>query len=112
MESKIPSGHTGGNSCNRREEIPLENRKEEQKQEEMRKEPMTEEELLAKQRELEEKEAALQQKESKLQKIEDKITNAKHGIYDRIDVSVATMDKIIAVVGGLLIIAVFAGIFL
>ncbi|MBR2383876.1 MAG: hypothetical protein IKA89_09110 [Anaerotignum sp.] len=44
--------------------------------------------------------------------MEEKITKTKHGIYDRIDVSVATMDKIIVVVGGLLVIAVFAGIFL
>ena len=80
--------------------------------EELKKERLTEEELLAKQRELEAREEALQRKESKLQKIEDKITKTKHGMYDRIDVSVATMDKIIAVVGGLLLIAVFAGIFL
>ncbi len=85
---------------------------EESKQEDVKKERMTEEELLAKQRELEAKEEALQAKESKLQKLEDKITSTKHGIYDRIDVSVATMDKIIMVVGGLLVIAVFAGIFL
>lgn len=80
--------------------------------EELKKERLTEEALLAKQRELEAREEALQRKESKLQKIEDKITKTKHGMYDRIDVSVATMDKIIAVVGGLLLIAVFAGIFL
>ena len=80
--------------------------------EERKKKRLTEEELLAKQHELEEREEELQRKESKLQKIEDKITKTKHGMYDRIDVSVATMDKIIAVVGGLLILAVFAGIFL
>ena len=80
--------------------------------EEIRKERLTEEELLAKQRELEAREEELQIKESKLQKMEDKITKTKHGIYDRIDVSVATMDKIIVVIGGLLVIAVFAGIFL
>ena len=80
--------------------------------EELKKERLTEEALLAKQRELEAREEELQRKESKLQKIEDKITKAKHGMYDRIDVSVATMDKIIAVVGGLLLIAVFAGVFL
>ncbi len=80
--------------------------------EEIKKERLTEEELLAKQRELEAKEEELQAKESKLQKMEDKITKTKHSMYDRIDVSVATMDKIIVVVGGLLIIAVFAGIFL
>lgn len=90
----------------------MEERKEERKQEEIKKERMTEAELLAKQRELEVKEEELQAKESKLQKIEDKITKTKHGIYDRIDVSVATMDKIIMVVGGVLVIAVFAGIFL
>ena len=81
-------------------------------EEESRKERLTEEELLAKQKELEEREEALQRKESKLQKMEDKITKTKHSMYDRIDVSVATMDKIIFVVGGLLILALFAGIFL
>ncbi|MBQ7084493.1 MAG: hypothetical protein IJM95_04510, partial [Anaerotignum sp.] len=58
------------------------------------------------------REEELQIKESKLQKIEEKITKTKHGIYDRIDVSVATMDKIIVVLGALLVIAVFAGVFL
>ena len=80
--------------------------------EEMKKERLTEEELLEKQRELEAREEELQKKESKLQKMEEKITKTKHGIYDRIDVSVATMDKIIIFVGGLLVIALFAGIFL
>ena len=80
--------------------------------EEMKKERLTEEELLEKQRELEAREEELQIKESKLQKMEEKITKTKHGIYDRIDVSVATMDKIIVVVGGLLVIALFVGIFL
>lgn len=80
--------------------------------EERKKKRLTEEELLAKQHELEAREEELQRKESKLQKIEDKITKTKHGIYDRIDVSVATMDKIIVVVGGLLVIALFAGVFL
>ncbi|MBQ2879786.1 MAG: hypothetical protein IJE27_03740 [Anaerotignum sp.] len=80
--------------------------------EEMKKERLTEEELLEKQRELEAREEELQIKESKLQKIEEKITKTKHGIYDRIDVSVATMDKIIVGVGGLLVIALFAGVFL
>lgn len=79
---------------------------------EPKKELLTEEELLEKQRELEAKEEELQRKESKLQKIEDKIAKTKHGIYDRIDVSVATMDKIIIVVGALLVIAVFVGIFM
>jgi hypothetical protein len=78
----------------------------------MKKERLTEEELLEKQRELEAREEELQIKESKLQKMEEKITKTKHGIYDRIDVSVATMDKIIVVVGGLLVIALFASIFL
>ena len=80
--------------------------------EERKKERLTEEELLEKQRELEAREEELQIKESKLQKMEEKITKTKHGIYDRIDVSVATMDKIIVVVGGLLVIALFVGIFL
>ena len=80
--------------------------------EEMKKGRLTEEELLEKQRELEAREEELQIKESKLQKIEEKITKTKHGIYDRIDVSVATMDKIIVVLGALLVIAVFAGVFL
>ena len=81
-------------------------------QKEIENKTMTEEELLAKQRELEAREEALRSKESKLQKMEEKITRTKHGIYDKIDVSVATMDKIILVVGSLLVIAVFAGIFL
>lgn len=80
--------------------------------EELKKERLTEEELLAKQQELEEREEKLQLKENKLQKMEEKITNAKHSMYDRIDVSVATMDKIIFVIGALLLLAVIVGVFL
>lgn len=80
--------------------------------EEQKKERLTEAELLQKQKELEAREEELQAKESKLKKMEDKITKSKHGIYDRIDVSVATMDKIILTIGVLLVIALFTGIFL
>lgn len=73
---------------------------------------LTEERLLEKQKELEQKEQELQKKESMLQKAEEKIAKTKYGLYDRIDVSVGTMDKIIFVIVVLLIVAVFAGIFL
>ena len=80
--------------------------------EEKERELLTEEALLERQRALEQKEEELKKKESVLQKAEEKIAKTKHGIYDRIDVSVGTMDKIIFVLSTLLVIAVFAGIFL
>ncbi|GFI61289.1 hypothetical protein IMSAG049_00446 [Clostridiales bacterium] len=80
--------------------------------EDMQQDILTEEDLLEKQRKLEEKEEELKIKESKLKKAEDRISKAKYGLYDRIDVSVGTMDKIIAVLGILLLISLFAGIFL
>ena len=80
--------------------------------EEKERELLTEEALLERQRALEQKEEELKKKESVLQKAEEKIAKAKFGIYDRIDVSVGTMDKIIFVLGTLLVIAVFVGIFL
>ena len=80
--------------------------------EEKERELLTEEALLERQRGLEQKEEELKKKESVLQKAEEKIAKTKHGIYDRIDVSVGTMDKIIFVLGTLLVIAIFVGIFL
>ena len=65
-----------------------------------------------KERELLTEEALLERQRALEQKAEEKIAKTKHGIYDRIDVSVGTMDKIIFVLGTLLVIAVFAGIFL
>lgn len=80
--------------------------------EEKERELLAEEALLERQRALEQKEEELKKKESVLQKAEEKIAKTKFGIYDRIDVSVGTMDKIIFVLGTLLVIAVFVGIFL
>ena len=71
---------------------------------------LSEEELLRKEQELEKKEKELKKKESMICKAEEKILHTKFDIYSRIDVSLATMDKIIAVSVVLIIIAIIAGV--
>lgn len=74
------------------------------------KEILTAEELEEKQRQLEEREKELDEKESVLHKAEDRITKAKYNLYDRIDVSLGTMNKVVAVIAIALVIALIAGI--
>ena len=67
-----------------------------------------EEALLLKQRELEEKEKQLEEKEKNIRGIEAKILTMKHGLYDKIDVSLKTRDKIIFAIVAALIVALAA----
>lgn len=54
--------------------------------------------LEQKQQELEAKERELAEKESTIKKAEERIAKAKYNLYDKIDVSLGTMDKVIGVV--------------
>ena len=71
---------------------------------------LTAEELEEKQRKLEERERELDEKESTLHKAEDRIAKAKYSLYDRIDVSLGTMNKVVAVLAIALVIALIIGI--
>ncbi|WMI80988.1 hypothetical protein [Anaerotignum sp. MB30-C6] len=66
-------------------------------------------ELEEKQQELEAKERELAEKESMIKKAEECMTKAKYNLYDKIDVSLGTMDKIISVVAlSLVAVIIFA----
>lgn len=67
-------------------------------------------ELEQKERALAEKEEELAQKESMIQKAEERITNAKYSLYDRIDVSLGTMDRVIAILAFVLVAAILYAI--
>lgn len=73
-------------------------------------EPLNQEELHQRMQELEEREKALEEKESKLQKAEDRITRAKYNLYERIDVSLNTMNIVVAVIAIALVVAIVVGI--
>lgn len=73
---------------------------------------LTPEALEEKQRELEEKEKALGKKESLLKKAEENITKKKHNLYSKIDVSLNTMDRVIAVLAIAAVMVLFVGMFL
>lgn len=64
------------------------------------------EELEQKQQELEARERELAEKESLIKKAEEHITKAKYSLYDKIDVSLGTMDKVIGVVALALVAAI------
>jgi len=70
--------------------------------------PLSEEELLNKQMELEEKEQQLGKKERELSILEAAVTGAKYNMYDKINVSLKTMDYAIIVLGIALAIALVA----
>lgn len=75
------------------------------------KDSLSQEELQQRMQELEDREKALDEKESKLQKAEDKLTRAKYNLYEHIDVSLHTMNIIVAVIAVALVIAILVGIF-
>lgn len=54
--------------------------------------------LEEKQQELETKERALAEKESLIKKAEERIAKTKYNLYDKIDVSLDTMNKVVGVV--------------
>ena len=70
--------------------------------------PLSEEELLKKQKELEEREQRLGKKERELSILEATVTGAKYNIYDKINVSLKTMDYVIMVLGIALALALAA----
>ncbi|MGE4214076.1 MAG: hypothetical protein AB7E42_04770 [Anaerotignaceae bacterium] len=70
--------------------------------------PLSEERLLNKQMELEEKEQQLGKKEKELSILEAAVTGAKYNMYDKINVSLKTMDYVIIVLGVALVIALAA----
>ena len=68
------------------------------------------EDLEQRDKELEEREKELEEKENKLKKAEDKISRAKYNLYEHIDVSLETMNKIVVILAVALAIAVVVGI--
>lgn len=73
-------------------------------------EELKEQELAQKEQELAEKEKELAQKESMIQKAEERITNAKYSLYDRIDVSLGTMNRVVTILTVVLVVAILYGI--
>lgn len=70
---------------------------------------LREEELALKEEEIMKRVEELNKKEEKLNKIEAKFVGAKHSIYQHIDVSLGTMDKVVsAVVIVLLAVIIYA----
>lgn len=69
------------------------------------------EELERKQEELKMKEKELNEKESLLKKAEENITKGKHNLYDKIEVSLGTLDKIIGVLVICLIVVIMYAVF-
>lgn len=69
---------------------------------------LSEEELIKKQMELEAKEQHLDKKERELSVMEAAVTGAKYNIYDKINVSLKTMDYVIIVLGATLVLALVA----
>ncbi|WP_352400323.1 hypothetical protein [Anaerotignum sp.] len=66
--------------------------------------------LEQKQQEIELKEKELAEKESMIKKAEDRIAKAKYNLYDKIDVDLSTMDKMIGVVALALVAAILYAI--
>lgn len=69
---------------------------------------LSEDELIKKQMELEEKEQHLDKKEKELSILEAAVTGAKYNMYDKINVSLKTMDYVIMVLGAALVLALVA----
>lgn len=71
---------------------------------------LTEEELAAREAELEQREREVEIKEKKLNTIDDKVVGMKESIYSHINVSLKTMDRIIAVLAVILVACIIFGI--
>lgn len=65
-------------------------------------------ELARREAELEEKERRLEEKEKQLSALDAKVAGAKHSIYARLNVSLKTMDRVIALLVALLAVALVA----
>lgn len=74
------------------------------------KEILSEEELLKRQEELEAKENALDKKEKELDALDKKITNAKNNLYSHVNATKETMNKVVAGIAIVLVIAIIIAI--
>lgn len=72
--------------------------------------PVSPEELEQRMQELEEREKALEEKESELKQKESKFTGAKYNLYSHINVSLKTMNIVVAVIAIALVLAIVAGV--
>ncbi len=71
---------------------------------------LSDDELLKRQKVLEEKERALNKKEKELNALDKKITGAKYNLYSHINATKETMNKIVASISIVLVIAVIIAI--
>lgn len=72
--------------------------------------PVNPEELEQRIQELEEREKALEEKEIELKQKESKFTGPKYNLYSHINVSLKTMNIVVAVIAVALVIAIVAGV--
>lgn len=74
------------------------------------KEILSEDELLKKQADLEARENALNKKEKELSAMDKKITDTKYNLYSRVNATKETMDKVIAGIAIVLVIAIIIAV--
>lgn len=72
--------------------------------------PVNPEDLEQRLQALEERERALEEKETELKQRESKFTGAKYNLYSRINVSLKTMNIVVAVIAVALVVAIAAGV--
>lgn len=72
--------------------------------------PVNPEELEQRIHELEEQEKALEEKEIELKQKESAFTGAKYNLYSHINVSLKTMNIVVAVIAVALVVAIAAGV--
>ncbi|MCD8036353.1 MAG: hypothetical protein LUE88_03085 [Clostridiales bacterium] len=71
---------------------------------------MTEEELAQKQAELEQKEKELEEKYKNYKSLDEKVVGVKESIYSHINVSLKTMNIVVAVLAIALVVCIVVGI--
>lgn len=72
--------------------------------------PVNPEDLEQRIQALEERERALEEKETELKQRESKFTGAKYNLYSHINVSLKTMNIVVAVIAIALVLAIVAGV--
>ncbi|WP_337603750.1 hypothetical protein [Anaerotignum lactatifermentans] len=72
--------------------------------------PVNPEDLEQRLQALEERERALEEKETELKQRESKFTGAKYNLYSHINVSLKTMNIVVAVIAIALVLAIVAGV--
>lgn len=72
--------------------------------------PVNPEDLEQRLQALEERERALEEKETELKQRESKFTGAKYNLYSHINVSLKTMNIVVAVIAIALVLAIEAGV--